>query len=302
MKHTNSKRAWMQAAAALALTASSLALAQSPPAPAAAAAPAATPVTKGYGFNVLNQRTIALTAEYWNPILSYVSKKSGVPLELKLSKNAREGNAIAEKGGYDFLYTNHFFTPERDGLGFHVIARPIGPGVNSQIVVLSDSPIRSLQDLEGKDMGFVSPDGFTGFWLPADTLLRAKINVKASFTGNQEASIAQLKIGKIAAAGVNGTVLERYARREGIAYRALWTSPVFPDLCIMAHERVPASQVAAVKAALAGMGKDAEGRKVLEASAAVIKATGELGFVASEDRDYDSYRAFYKNTQVKRPQ
>ncbi len=309
MKQITSIGTWMHAAATLALSvASSLALAQSPqspqspPSPAAPAAAAPTAAAKGYGFNVLNQRTIALTAEYWNPILSYVSKKSGVPLELKLSKNAREGNALAEKGGYDFLYTNHFFTPERDGLGFHVIARPVGPGVNSQIVVPSDSPIRSLQDLEGKEVGFVSPDGFTGFWLPADTLLRAKINVKSTFTGNQEASIAQLKIGKIAAAGVNGTVLERYARREGFAYRALWTSATFPDLCIMAHERVPASQVAAVKAAFASMAKDAEGRKVLEVSAAVIKATGELGFVASEDRDYDSYRNFYKTTLVKKPQ
>ncbi len=303
MKHTNSKRAWMQAAAALALTASSLALAQSSPAPAAAsAATPATPVTKGYGFNVLNQRTIALTAEYWNPILSYVSKKSGVPLELKLSKNAREGNAIAEKGGYDFLYTNHFFTPERDGLGFHVIARPVGAGVQAQIVVPSDSPIRSLQELEGKEVGFVGPDGFTGFWVPQDALLRAKINVKSSFTGNQEASVAQLKIGKIAAAGVNGLILERYARREGFAYRALWTSQTFPDLCIMAHERVPADKVAAVRAAFAGMGKDAEGRKVLETSAAVIKATGELGFVASDDREYNSYRSFYKTTLVKKPQ
>ena len=300
MKQITSIRTWMHAAATLALSAaSSFALAQSPPAqtPAAPAAPA----TKGYGFNVLNQRTIALTAEYWNPILSYVSKKSGVPLELKLSKNAREGNAIAEKGGYDFLYTNHFFTPERDVLGFHVIARPLGPGVNAQIVVPSDSPIRSLQDLEGKDVGFVGPDGFTGFWVPQDALLRAKVNVKGSFTGNQEASVAQLKIGKIAAAGVNGLVLERYSRREGFAYRVLWTSQIYPDLCIMAHERVPADKVAAVKAAFAGMGKDAEGRKVLETSAAVIKATGEFGFVAADDREYDSYRAFYKTTLVKKP-
>ena len=77
-----------------------------------------------YTFNVLNQRSVALTAQYWNPILTYVSKRSGVPLELKLAKTAQEGNAIAERGGYDFLYTNHFFTPERDRLGFRVIARP----------------------------------------------------------------------------------------------------------------------------------------------------------------------------------
>ena len=106
-------------------------------------------------FNVLNQRSVALTAQYWNPILTYVSKKSGVPLELKLAKTAQEGNAIAEKGGYDFLYTNHFFTPERDRLGYKVIARPAGPGIRSQIVVPEDSPIQTLQDLNGKDVAFV---------------------------------------------------------------------------------------------------------------------------------------------------
>ncbi len=260
-----------------------------------------TPVATPYTFNVLNQRTIALTAEYWNPIVSYVSKKSGVPLSLKLAKNAREGNAIAEKGGYDFLYTNHFFTPERDGLGFQVIARPTGTGLQSQIVVPSDSPIRTLQELEGKEVGFVSPDGFAGYHIPYDTLLRAKVNAKVSFTGNQEASVAQLKVGKIAAAGVNGLILERYARREGFAYRALWTSSVFPDLCIMAHkQRVPAESIAAVRAALVGMANDPEGKKILETSAGLIKATGALGFSAAEDKDYDGYRAFYRSSLVKR--
>jgi phosphonate transport system substrate-binding protein len=282
----------IRAAAILALAAAwpSLAFAQAKPASQA----------KPYAFNVLNQRTIALTAEYWNPILTYVSRKSGVPLELKLAKNAREGNLIAEKGGYDFLYTNHFFTPERDGLGFHVIARPVGPGIQAQIVVPSDSPIRSLQELEAKDVGFVSPDAFAGYFVPYDALLRAKVNVKILFTGNQEASVAQLKVGKLEAAGVNGLILERYARREGFAYRSLWTSPIYQDLCIMAHKRVPAAEISAVRTALVNMDKDPEGRKVLDAAAALVKANSALGFIASEDRDYDDYRTFFKTTAIKR--
>ena len=254
---------------------------------------------KSYTFYVLNQRSVALTAQYWNPIMTYVSRKSGVPLELKLSKTAQEGNAIAEKGGYDFQYTNHFFTPDRDRLGWKVIARPAGPGIRSQIVVPEDSPIQTLHDLNGKDVGFVTPDGFTGYWLPYDALLRAKVKVNVVFTGNQEASSAQLRVNKIAAAGVNSSVMARYGRREGFAYRALWTSEVYQDLCIMANPKVPADKIAAVRAALIGMVHDAEGRKVLEAGAELLKSTGELGFVAADDRDYDNYRRFYKTTQVK---
>jgi phosphonate transport system substrate-binding protein len=254
---------------------------------------------QAYSFNVLIQRSVALTAQYWNPILTHVSKKSGVPLELKLNKTAQEGNAIAERLGYDFLYTNHFFTPERDRLGYKVFARPAGPGIRSQIVVPEDSPIQTLQDLNGKDVGFVTPDGFTGYWLPYDALLRAKVKINVVFTGNQEASFAQLRVNKIAAAGVNSSVMARYGRRESFNYRALWTSEIYGDLCIMASPKVPKDKVAAVRAALVDMVNDPEGSQVLQAGAELLKSTGDLGFVAVEDRDYDNYRRFYRTTQVK---
>jgi phosphonate transport system substrate-binding protein len=80
----------------------------------------------------------------------------------------------------------------------------------------------------------------------------------------------------------------------------LWTSPIYPDLCIMAHKRLPADQVAAVKAALVGMDKDPEGRKVLANAGALVKAAEALGFVASDDHEYDGYRQFYKTTLIKR--
>ena len=252
-----------------------------------------------YTFNVLNQRSIALTAQYWNPILTHVSKKSGVPLELKLAKTAQEGNTIAEKYGYDFQYTNHFFTAERDRLGYKVIARPAGEGIRSQIVVPEDSSIQTLHDLSGKDVAFVSPDAFAGYWLPMDALLKAKVRINVVFTGNQEASSAQLRVNKVSAAGVNSSVLARYARRESFNYRALWTSEIYQDLCIMASPKVPADKVAAVRAALINMIKDPEGRQVLEAGADLLKSTGDLGFVAAENKDYDNYRKFYRTTQVK---
>jgi len=269
---------------------------------AAAAAALCSPLAaaqQSYSFHVLNQRSIALTAQYWNPILTYVGRKSGVPLELKLTKTAQEGNLIAEKLGYDFLYTNHFFTTDRDRLGYKVIARPAGPGIRSQIVVPEDSPIQTLQDLNGKDVAFVTPDGFTGYWLPYDALLRSKVKINVVFTGNQEASSAQLRVNKVAAAGVNSSVMARYGRRESFAYRALWTSEIYQDLCIMANPKVPSEKVAAVRAAFINMVKDPEGRKVLEAGADLLKSTGELGFVAAENKDYDNYRKFYRTTQVR---
>jgi 16S rRNA G1207 methylase RsmC len=47
------------------------------------------------------------------------------------------------------------------------------------------------------------------------------------------------------------------------------------------------------------MVNDPEGRQILEAGADLLKSTGELGFVAAENRDYDNYRKFYRTTKVK---
>jgi phosphonate transport system substrate-binding protein len=252
-----------------------------------------------YSFNVLNHRSIALTAQYWNPILSYVSEKSGVPLELKLNKTSQENTAKAETGLYDFVFTNHFFTPERQRLGYRVIARPTGPGIRGQIIVLRDSPVKDLHDLDGKEVAFPTPDGFTGYWVPMDALLNAGVHVKPVFSGNQENSIGTLTREEVAAAGVNNTVLDHFSRRTGLVYRVLWSSRLYNDLCIMANPKMPKAKADAVKAALVGMAKDPAGRKILEAGAELLKLDGDMGFVASDNHDYESYRTFYKQTRVK---
>ena len=252
-----------------------------------------------YSFNVLNHRPIALTAAYWNPILAYVSRKSGVLLELKLSKSIQENTAKAETGAFDFVFTNHFFTPERDRLGYRVIARPAGPGIRGQIVVPEDSPIKSLQELDGKAVAFPTADGFAGYWVPMDALLKAGAKPKTVYSGNHQASLLMMTRHEVAAAGINDAVLDNFAQRTGFKYRILWSSKVYNDLCIMASPRLSKNKVEAVKAAFVNMLKDSEGRKILEAGAALLQVDDELGFVPSTSRDYDDYRVFFKHTRVK---
>lgn len=265
----------------------------------AALRPALANEQKVYSFNVLNHRSVALTAEYWNPILRYVADKTGIALELKLNRTSQENTAKAETGIYDFLYTNHFFTPKRDRLGYRPIARLAGPGIRGEIVVSADSPVRTLHDLEGREVAFSTPDGFAGYTIGMDALLNAGVHVKPVFTGNMESAIGLARRGEAAAAGVNNRVLEDFSRRTGYAYRVLWSSPRYHDLAVMANPRVPKDDVAAIQTALVGMSKDPRGREILAAGAALLRNTDEQGFVAADNRDYDSYRAFYRQTRIR---
>ena len=247
-------------------------------------------------FGVLNQRSAQLTAQYWNPILAYVGDKSGVPLHLKMGRTAPETTAMTVRGDFDFVLTNHLFTPRRVRLGYRVIARPDNAGIQGAIVVPEASNVKTLADLAGKEVGFPSPEAFVGYWLTMDALKQAKVEVIPVFGANQEGTMGQFKAGRVAAASVNAKIMENYARREDIRYRTIWRSEVYQDLAVMANSRVPAATVEAVRNALVGMARDEEGRKILRAGAELLKLDGAPGFVAADDQDYENYRRFYRNT------
>jgi phosphonate transport system substrate-binding protein len=250
-------------------------------------------------FGVINQRSVALTALSWNPILVYVGKKVGVPLVLKMGKTAPETTAMTERGEHAFAYSNHMFTPERDKVGYKVILRMAGAPIHGAIVVREDSPARGLRDLKGMTVAFPSRDAFAGYRLPMDQLLKDGIEVKEVFAGNQEGAMSQLQFGKVAAAAVNRKLLERYAQREDFRYRVIWTSDPYLDIPIMAHPSVSPRLVEAVREAFVGMARDPEGQKALRASADALESKQLWSFVRAEDRDYDNYRRFCRNTVVK---
>lgn len=250
---------------------------------------------KTYSFGVANQRSILLTAQYWNPILKYVSDKSGVRLELKLAKTAQESSAMAEQGAYDFIYSNHIFSHLHDAPGYRVIAQPVASAIRGQIVTLANSPIQTLEQLQGKTVGFPSVSAFAGYALPMNALLQAHVSVTPTFAGNQEGIMAQLKAGRVIAAGVNSEIMNDYAERENFKYRVLWESESYQNLPIAALPSVPAEKVKAVRDAFVKMTKDPAGYKILTDCANIVKQDPPYGFFYADDKDYENYRKFYKS-------
>ncbi|MFC5300348.1 phosphate/phosphite/phosphonate ABC transporter substrate-binding protein [Azospira restricta] len=253
---------------------------------------------EAYSFGVLPQRSALLTAQYWNPILDHVGRKAGVTLALRVARTGVESSEAAERGEYDFIYSNHIFQPKVAAAGYRVILRTRDEAITGQIVTLAESPVRALQDLAGKEVGFPSRSAFVGYALAYDQLLRQQVAVVPVFGANQEGIMAQLKAGRIVAAGVNGVVMKAYAERERIGYRILWESQPYFNLPVAAHPRVPQAVVAAVAGAFTGLHEDAEGARLLAAAAAVVGQLPPLGFRAATPADYRNYVEFYRNTLI----
>jgi phosphonate transport system substrate-binding protein len=254
---------------------------------------------ESYSFGVLNQRSVTLTAQYWNPILAYVGRKAGVTLEMRTGKDVQETYAMTGRGEFDFLYSNHIFTADNAPAGYRVILRPNEDAIQGQIVVPENSPIQKLDGLRGKEVGFPSTSAFAAYAVPMDHLVRLGIAVTPAFGGNQEGVMAQLKAGTVVAASVNSKLMRDYAERTGFRYRVLWTSQDFLNLPVTAHPRIPARLAEQVRRIMDKMDEDPEGLAILKASADVIHQSPPYGFRASSDREYDAYRKFYKATVLK---
>ena len=277
------------AALLLVICATGSVLAQTPGAASARTA------DKPYNFSPVNQHSLELTAMYWNPILKYVSDKSGVPLNLHLGRTSAETTAKVLSGEADFSFTNHLFSPERIKLGWTVFGRREAPSVHGQIIVLADSPITSLAGLAGKDVAFPGPEALVAYKTTYGQLLEQKITAKPVFAGNLDAAFSQMVAGRVFAMGSNSQMTDEYAVREGRKFRVLWSSPAFNDLALMASPRVPRSQMQAVAKAFLGMHQDAQGKKILEEAAKTVNSKKTVVFLAANDEDYASYRDFYRN-------
>ena len=257
----------------------------------AGTAAAATPPV--YNFSPVNQYNLQVSASFWNPIVRYVSQKSGVTLNLKLGRTSADTTSFVLAREVDFAFTNHLFSPERSKMGWTVFGRRNAAPVRAQIVVAADSKVSSLKELGDSIVAFPGPEALIAYKVAYSQLLRENVPVTVAFAGNMDAAFTQLFSGRAKAAGANSQLVQNYSGRENKKFRVLWSSAPFNDLALMASPRVPKDQVRAVAAAFLGMQSDPEGRRILAAASELVHAPEPLSFIAATDADYAAYRRFY---------
>jgi phosphonate transport system substrate-binding protein len=248
-----------------------------------------------YRFSPVNLYGIELTASYWNPIIDYVSTKSGVKLQLKIGRTSADTTAYVLANEVEFVFSNHLFSPDRDHLGWKVFGRRDTPPIRSQIVVLAESPVTGLEQLANEAVAFPGPEGTVTYKFSYANLLARKIPVKVVFAGNMDGAFAQLASGKVKAVGTQSQLSAGWSKREGKAVRAVWESEPLNDLALMASKKVVAKDLAAVSKAFLEMGRDPQGQKVLASVSELVKLPPTTAFIPSTGADYTAYRNFYQN-------
>lgn len=128
----------------------------------------------------------------------------------------------------------------------------------SVFIAKTDSGIKSLQDMKGKQISFGSQSSTSGHLMPRSFLLDAGINPERDFrriaySGAHDATIASVVSGRVDAAALDITVWRKFVSENRVDTKAVdvfYTTPGFFNYNWSVHADMPKAMQDRVKAAL----------------------------------------------------
>jgi phosphonate transport system substrate-binding protein len=156
-----------------------------------------------------------------------------------------------------------YLGPASYGLARRVMGERIAPifryidnegleGYHSVMIVKADSPLRQLEDMRGKTLGFSDPNSTSGFQVPGWFLRRQGMDPttyfsRTGFTGSHEQGVMAVINGTFDAAVISYSnerrnTFQRMAEKGMIpegAIRVIWKSPLIPNAPIVMRMDLP---------------------------------------------------------------
>ena len=229
-----------------------------------------------FRVGVVTSENQADTAERHEPLVGYLSRKLSRPVELREASDYAAVIEALKSRRLDLAY----FGPASyarawlatDGRIVPLVSPVDASGVrgyHSVLIVKSDSPYQSLEDLRGKNLAFVDPNSTSGyhavhFYLTRQGYPPEELFGKVGFSGSHDNSILAVINGAYDAAGVwwNNERYSSFQRMEikGMieagAVRTIWKSPLLPDRPWTVHADMDEPLREQVKAAMLSLPKE----------------------------------------------
>jgi phosphonate transport system substrate-binding protein len=233
----------------------------------------------------------------FTPLASYLEKKLGVKVEFTpVSDYPAAVEALVNKkvdlvwfGGF-----THVQAQIRSGGKIIPIAqREEDTKFQSVFIAKTDSGIKSLDDLKGKQISFGSQSSTSGHLMPRHFLLQAKIDPdkdfkRVAYSGAHDATIASVVSGKVEAAALDITVWRKFVGENKVDTKAVdvfYTTPPYFNYNWSVHADMPAELRTKVTQALLGLDANTpEGKEILQLNRATR-------YIATQPENYKGIEA-----------
>jgi phosphonate transport system substrate-binding protein len=250
---------------------------------------AETPI---YSFAVVPQFKPSQLQQEWGPVLERVSRETGVKLKLEIAPSIARFEQEISKGTPDFAFMNPYQALKAVKTKGYLPMLRDKKALNGILVVSKDSGIRNIADLEGKVIGFPSPNAFGAtIYLSASLTEKHAIKFTPRYLNNHNLVFKHVLLGNVAAGGSVNSALndEPASTREQLT--VLYKTPDLASHPIVAHPRVPEAVRKNVMHALQGMMQDSEGAAMLKEIRMpnLVEANFQQDYAPLEKLDFEKF-------------
>ncbi len=198
----------------------------------------------------------------FTPLASYLEKALGMKVEFTpVSDYPAAVETLVNKkvdlvwfGGFTHVQANL----RSGGKVVPLAQREEDTRFQSVFIAKTDSGIKSLADMKGKQISFGSQSSTSGHLMPRSFLLQADINPEKDFrrvaySGAHDATIASVVSGKVDAAALDITVWRKFVTENKVDTKAVdvfYTTPPYFNYNWSVHADMPAELQQKIKAAL----------------------------------------------------
>ncbi|MDY7577650.1 phosphate/phosphite/phosphonate ABC transporter substrate-binding protein [Herbaspirillum sp. RTI4] len=247
----------------------------------AIAAPDALPVVT---VGIVPQQSPDVLAKAWEPILHFLSEKSGMPLRFATAKDISTFEQRLEKGEYDIAYMNPYhYTVFHRSPGYLVFAKEKDLKLKGIVVVRKDGNYSDIKQLQGKTLAFPGPTSFAATMLPQAEFRTRGISVESRYVSSHDSVYLGVVRGLFDAGGGVVKTFDNIRPELRDQLKILWSTKEYTPHAFAAHPRMPKETVRRLQEAMMTMEADPEGARLLQ-------TIGFKGISAAQDKEYDAVR------------
>jgi phosphonate transport system substrate-binding protein len=233
----------------------------------------------------------------FTPLASYLEKALNVKVEFTpVSDYPAAVEALVNKkvdlvwfGGFTHVQANL----RSGGKIVPLAQREEDTKFQSVFIAKTDSGIKTLADMKGKQVSFGSQSSTSGHLMPRSFLLEAKIDPEKDFkriaySGAHDATIASVVSGKVDAAALDITVWKKFVTENKVDTKAVdvfYTTPGYFNYNWSVHADMPADMQAKVKAALLALDPAKPDQ------AEILKLNRATRYIATQPSNYKGLEA-----------
>ena len=233
----------------------------------------------------------------FTPLASYLEKQLGMKVEFTpVNDYPAAVEALVNKkvdmvwfGGFTHVQANL----RSGGKIVPIAQREEDTRFQSVFIAKTDSGIKGLADMKGKQISFGSQSSTSGHLMPRSFLLQAGINPEKDFrrvaySGAHDATIASVVSGKVDAAALDITVWKKFTDENKVDTKAVnvfYTTPPYFNYNWSVHADMPAALREKVKAALLGL------NPAVPEQAEILKLNRSTRYVPTSPENYKGLEA-----------